>query len=66
LSGAFAPGDHLNGRGAADWRFIRDLDVPIPEGTTVGYDTEAVCQGYFVTEAASRWSGKNIPFWRIR
>jgi glucose-1-phosphate adenylyltransferase len=43
---------HVNiGRHCRIRRAIIDRDVHIPEGTTVGYDTEADRQRYFVTES---------------
>jgi glucose-1-phosphate adenylyltransferase len=43
---------HVNiGRHCRIRRAIIDRDVHIPEGTTIGYDTEADRQRYFVTES---------------
>ena len=42
---------HVNiGRHCSIRRAIIDRDVHIPEGTVIGYDTEADKQRYFVTE----------------
>ena len=43
---------HVNiGRRCRIRRAIIDRDVHIPEGTTIGYDTEADRERYFVTES---------------
>jgi glucose-1-phosphate adenylyltransferase len=43
---------HVNvGRHCRIRKAIIDRDVHIPEGTTIGYDTEADRQRYFVTES---------------
>ena len=44
--------NHVNvGRHCRIRKAIIDRDVHIPEGTTVGYDTQADRQRYFVTES---------------